>query len=176
MKRKRALLGVGVVAGMMMLASASFACTVFRGTFTVQGNASTGKVTTTGTGTGMTQSVNSGVAKATAVGGSIQIWTDRDTYGRGLPANTYYVRYYNSNSTPGRVGYTDHYHWSTDCMYGSNGVQLGTVQVNSRGRIPKQPVSFGLPSSTPNVAPQESAVCISDNGGAFGNQAPLTIV
>ena len=174
MKRKLICMTFGVTAASMLLASEAFACTLFRGTFTIQGNASSGRVVSTGTGTGMTQTVNGGVAKATASGGSIKIWTDRDAYGRGLPANTYYVRYYNSTTT--RPGYSDHTHWSTDCMYGSSGVTLGTVQVNARGKLDKQPAAFALPSSRADVAPQESAVCISDNGGAFGNQAPLTIV
>lgn len=174
MKRKLFFLPAGAIAVTMLLASEAFACTLFRGTFTIQGNASSGRVTSTGTGTGMTQTVNGTVAKATASGGSVKLWTDKDAYGRGLPANTYYVRYYNSSAT--RPGYTDHYHWWTDCMYGSSGVTLGTVQVNARGKIDKQPATFPLPTSRPDVAPQESAVCISDNGGAFGNQAPLTMV
>lgn len=175
MKRKlRYFVPAGAMVLTMLLASEAFACTLFRGTFTIQGNASTGKVTATGTGTGMTQTISGGIAKATASGGNVKLWTDKDAYGRALPANTYYVRYFNSSAT--RAGYTDHTHWWTDCMYGSSGVTLGTVQVNARGRLAKQPATFALPSSTPDVAPQESAVCISDNGGAFGNQAPLTMV
>ena len=182
MKRKLLCVPAGVIAVTMLLASEAFACTLFRGTFTIQGNASSGKVVATGTGTGMTQTVSGGMARATASGGSIKIWTDKDAYGRGLPRNTYYVRYYNGTTCPPTStrtscpGYTDHTHWSTDCMYGGRGVTLGTVQVNGRGRIDKQPAAFSLPTSTADVGPQESAVCISDNGGAFGNQAPLTIV
>lgn len=172
--RRMVLVPFGTMALVMVVTASAFACTVFRGTFTMQGNASNGKVVATGTGTGMTQTVSDGVARAKAVGGAVKLWTGADAYGRTLPANTYYVRYFNSTAT--RAGYTDHYHWSTDCMVGGPGVDLGAVQVNNRGRINGQPVQFSLPTSAPDTAPQESAVCLSDRGGAFGNQAPLTIV
>jgi hypothetical protein len=171
MRDKRILfVPFGAVALVMVLAASAFACTVFRGTFTVQGNASPTKVTATGTGTGMSSTISDGIAKATDVGGSVKLWTGADPYGRTLPANKYFVRYYNG------AGFKDHYHWQVDCMVGGPGVDLGTVDVNSRGRIDKQPAQFALPVSTPNSAPEESAVCISDRGGAFGNQVPLTII
>ena len=180
MRRKALLATAGVLAALLMLASAASGCTVFRGTFTIKGNLSSARVTSTGTGTGMTQTLNSSVARASAVGGFIKIWTGKDAYGRKLPAGPYAVRYYNSHSVANEgPGYTDHYHWWTDCMWGGPGVTLtgnNDVKVGTDGKIAGQPVRFNLPASTPDTAPEESTVCISDRGGAFGNQVPLTIV
>jgi hypothetical protein len=180
MKPKKILLAAfGAIALTAVLAAGAFACTVFRGTLSLKGNASTATVKATGTGTGMTQTLTSSIAKAHQTNGSVTLTTGADAYGRKLPArNTYYVRYYNSNSDPAEgPGYTDHYHWWTDCMYGGPGKTLaGPLTIGSDGKIVGSR-TFGLGDS-PNrdSGGQESAVCISDSGGAFGNQAPVTIV
>lgn len=158
-----------------MFTSTAFACTIFKGTFTIQGNASTSKVTSTGLGNGMNQTVSSGVARASFNGGSVTVWTGRDANGRKLPQGDYQIRFYNSTATA--PGYSKHSTWVTDCMFGSAGETLGSVVVNSVGKIKGQPKAFSLPNGLrPDTPPQESTVCISDLKAAYGNQAPLTIV
>ncbi len=153
----------------------AFACTIFKGTFTIQGNASSTKVTSTGLGNGMNQTVSPGVAKATSNGGSVTIWTGKDADGRKLPRGEYLVRFYNSTATD--PGYTDHAHWYTDCMVGGPGTTLGSAEVGFNGKVKGQPLTFSLPDGLQgDTAPQESTVCITDLAAAYGNQAPLTIL
>ena len=178
MKRKKAvLIPFGVVALTAIFAATAFACTLFRGTFTITGNASSTSVTSTGLRTGMNQMLTSGIAKATATGGSVKVSTGKDSYGVGLPARSYQVRFYNG------PGYTNHTNWTVDCMAGGQGTTLGTVSVLSDGKISGQPRSFALKRNdgttgtlTKNTAPAESVVCISDSFATYGNQAPLTIM
>lgn len=177
MKHKRALLTTFAVAALTVsLAATAFACTVFRGTLTLKGNASSGSVTTTGLASGMSQSVSSGIAKAKKTGGTVTLSTGKDKYGRALPARTgYRVRYYNSTATA--PGYSTHYKWSTDCMVGGPGIQIGLADVGSDGKIVGQPKAYSLGNSANvDTGGKESAVCISDSGAAFGNMAPVTIV
>lgn len=176
--RKRLILIPFVaLAAVLAFAATAFACTIWEGTFTVAGNSSTTSVTATGTGM-MTQTVSAGIAKASATNGSITVSTGIGGGGQ-LPANTTYeIRFYNS-VYPTAPGYTDHTHWKTDCMAGSSGTQLGSdVTVGSNGTITGQPVTRSLPTGTltADQAPAESAVCISDSTGSYGNEAPLTIL
>src|SRR5205085_9385667 len=95
---------------------------------------------------------------------------------------TYVVNFFNGE------GYDTHGHWYTDCMAGDNGITEATVRLNGKGQIAQQlvggsyqavaqPLQLSLGSGlTPNVGTQESAVCISDTGASYGNQAPITIV
>lgn len=175
MKNKRNLLtGMSAIAVALMVTATAFACTVFKGTMTLTGNASTASVVSTGSGTGMTDTLTAGIAKAHKTNGTITVQTGRDSFGRGLPAKSYLLRYY--NSTAGAPGYSDHYHWQTDCMAGSSGVTLATVSIGSDGRIVGGPITKPIVSANLDTAPQESTVCVSDSGGFFGNQTPLTIV
>lgn len=176
MRRKRnVLVGMCVAAIAVMVSASAFACTVFKGTLSLRGNASSATVTATGTGTGMSQTVNSTIAKAKQTAGAVTLSTGSDAYGRKLPANSYLVRYYNSTSTA--PGYSDHYHWKTDCMTGGPGKTLTTVTIGSDGKISGQPKTIGIGDSARlDSGGQESAVCVSDSGGAFGNMAPVTIV
>ncbi len=81
--RKKAVLSSTVVAGVLVMASAAFACTSWIGQFQVTGNAGTsGTVTADGKGTTtsftMTQCVDSPIAKSTngsPTRGSVTIWT-----------------------------------------------------------------------------------------------------
>jgi hypothetical protein len=171
MKRKRILLiPFAAMAVTAIFAAGAFACTIFRGTLSMQGNASSATVKTTGNGTGMVQTVSSSIAKASKTGGSIKLWAGADAYGRKLPAKGYQVRYYNGK------GYSDHTHWVTDCMAGGPGVTLGSATVTTQGKFSGQPIGFNLPASTANTSPQESAVCVSDSFADYGNMAPLTIL
>jgi hypothetical protein len=171
MKPKKAvLMTFGVLAISAAFAATAFACTIFRGTFTVLGNGSSTSVTATGLRTGMIENVTPGIAKATATGGSIKVSTGRDKYGVGLPAGSYSINYYNG------AAYSDHTHWQTDCMSGDAGVKLGSGSVGSTGALSGQPLTFSLPASVKNTAPQESGVCVSNSAATYGNQAPLTIM
>lgn len=171
MKRKRAVLvAFSVVALSGVFAATAFACTIFRGTFTIQGNASTASVTATGLRTGMVQTVSSGVAKASRTGGSVKVSTGADRYGVKLPAGNYQVRYFNG------AAYRDHTHWQIDCMAGQAGRTLGSVAIGSAGTISGQPRTFSLGTSTRTTGGQESGVCVSNSNATYGNQAPLTIL
>lgn len=176
MRHKRNVLTAMGVASIAVMASATaFGCTVFKGTMTVKGNASSASVTATGTATGMNQTLSSGIAKAFKSSGTVTLSTGSDAYGRKLPANSYALRYYNSTATA--PGYTDHYHWNTDCMWGGPGSTKATVSVGSDGKVVGQPKTIGIGASAlADSGGKESAVCMSDNGGAFGNMVPLTIV
>ncbi len=170
MTRKTLSVPFVTLAAVIALSSTAFACTVFKGTFTLKGNASTTKVTSTGTATSMTSTISPGIAKAKKTGGVVTLWAGADAYGRKLPVNNYLIRYFNGKA------YDSHTNWVVDCMAGRSGVQLGTADVNSYGKFVGQPLKFSLPDGTANTAPQESAVCVSDRAGAYGNQVPVTIV
>jgi len=175
-KKKAVLTGLAVGALAVSLAATAYACTVFRGTFTLKGNASTTSVTATGLASGMSQMVSSGIAKAKKTGGTVTLSTGKDQYGRALPARTgYRVRYYNSTATA--PGYSTHTTWKTDCMVGGPGIQIGLADVGSDGKIVGQPKTYSLGNSANlDSGGMESAVCISDSGAAFGNMAPVTII
>lgn len=176
MRHKRNMLTAMGAASIAVMASATaFACTVFKGTMTVRGNASSVSVTSSGTGTGMSQTLSSGIAKATKTSGTIVLSTGSDAYGRKIPANNYAVRYY--NSTASAPGYTTHYQWNVDCMWGGPGSTKATVTVGSDGKVVGQPKTISIGDSVnTDSGGRESTLCLSDNGGAFGNQVPLTIV
>lgn len=198
-KRKRFILApASAVALVLAVAAAAYACTVWRGTMTLRGNdPSSGEVTVTGLRVGMTQTVTSGIAKATKNSGWFLVSTGSAASNNKLPSkdasgNTkkYYIKFY--NSTASSPGYSTHANWYTDCMAGGPGVLLGSVTLNDSGQIasvqyvgstttlpmvPGVPVKFDLASGLKaDTAPAESAVCISDPGAAYGNQAPLTLL
>lgn len=167
---------VAVIAALLSVAATAWACTLFYGTMTVAGNLG-GVVQTTGLRGGMLQTVSPTVTRASANLGSFVLSTGAQGNNK-LPAMDYLVRFYNG------AGYSTHTQWAVDCMAGGPGVTLGKVTVGTDGLITKQngaasapAVLFNLPGSlTPNVAPAESAVCISNANATFGNMAPLTIV
>jgi len=175
-RKKPVLIAFAVAALTVSLAATAFACTVFRGTFTLKGNASATSVTATGLASGMSQMVSSGIAKAKKTGGTVTLSTGKDQYGRALPARTgYRVRYYNSTATA--PGYSTHTTWKTDCMVGGPGIQIGLADVGSDGKIVGQPKTYSIGNSANlDSGGKESAVCISDSGAAFGNMAPVAIV
>ncbi len=196
MRRKRLILiPFLALAALTALGATAFACTLFRGTFTITGNApGSGTVTATGDGTDMGyKSMSSGIAQATNDNGTVTVSTDAEA---GFPDNklppstqvgTYQIRFYNSiyaGPVAVRPGYENHQTWTTDCMAGPDPTvkTIGTVTVNGDGTIAGQPKTFPLGTSptgsplTPDQAPAESAVCISDRKAVYANQAPLTIV
>ena len=190
MRRSRniLLMPFGAVAAALVVTSAAYACTVFRGTLTVTGNLG-GTVTSTGLRTGMVESVSPSKTYGSSSGGWIRVSTGTEGCCNRLPATdssgaprNYQINFFNG------VGYDSHGHWFLDCMTGDNGVTLADVRLNAAGQIAQmytgagyasvaQPVQVNLGNGlTPNVGTQESSVCISDSSGLYGNEAPITIV
>ena len=186
--KKILLMPFGVVAILLVVASASYACTVFRGTLTLSGNLG-GTVTATGLRTGMVNRISAGVTKASAANGSVNVSTGTDGCCNRLPDkdSSGALRNYQINFFNGK-GFDTHTHWFTDCMTFDAGVTVAEVRLNALGQIAQrkvngvytnvtQPVQVGMGRGlTPNTAGQESAVCISDDTALYGNQAPITIV
>ena len=194
MRRKRLILiPFLALAAVTALGATAFACTIFRGTFTINGNA-TGSTAVTATGNGADmghKSISSGIAKATKNAGTVTVSTGVDPANttNKLPNGGYLIRFFNSvytGTVAVKPGFKNHTTWTTDCM-ADGGLDptvktIGTVTVNGDGTIAGQPKTFPLGTSptgsplTPDQAPAESAVCISDAKANTGNQAPLTIV
>ncbi len=187
-QKKFLLLPFGAVAFALVLTSAAYACTVFKGTLTITGNRG-GSVSATGLRSGMINNITPAKTFASASSGSVKVSTgtdgccnrlpDKDS--NGAPRN-YQINFFNGE------GFDTHGHWYNDCMAGDSGVTKANVRLNSAGQIAEkliggtytsvaQPLQVSLGSGlTPNVGTQESAVCISDTSGLYGNQAPITIV
>lgn len=190
MRYRRRILFVpfGGAAIAMAITAAAFGCTVFKGTLTVAGN-NGGSVTTTGLRGGMIESVSAGSTSATATNGSAKVSTGTDGCCNKLPwkDSAGALREYQINFLNGE-GYSSHSNWANDCMAGSGGVTLTKVHLSSNGQINEQlvngsfkkvsqPLNVSLGTGlTKNTAPAESALCISDAGGSYGNQAPIAIV
>lgn len=186
--KKFLLMPFGAVALVLALASTAYACTVFRGTLTLTGDKG-GSVTATGLRTGMVNRVTASKAMVSASGGWVNVSTGTDGCCNRLPQKTpagvirtYYLIFFNGE------GFDTHGHWFNDCMAGDNGDNKATVHLNANGQIAQmlvgssyvdvaQPLKIDLGSGlTPDVGTQESAFCISDSSGLFGNQAPVTVV
>ena len=188
-RRKRFLfVPLGGMSIACAVAATAFACTVFKGTLTVSGDRG-GSVTSTGLRGGMIQSVSASGTSASRNGGWAKVSTGTDGCCNRLPSKdssgavrSYNIRFFNGE------GYDAHGHWSTDCMTYSAGVDLAVVRLSSNGQIAEQlvngsfkkvnqPLQIPLGSGlTANVAPTESALCISDASASYGNQAPIAIV
>lgn len=189
---KKTMLGVPftIIAGLMILASTAYACTVWAGKFLVSGEYPGGAtVTATGTPTGcsggkptggMTQNVDSNVArtKRSPAVGTVTVETQPGTGCNKLPAGAYDINWYSGK------GYSNHTTWSRDCMSPlmGTGVKVGAIQVNSAGNS-VDPVTganssskFTITSPFANIGGEEGAVCVSDATGTYGNQAPMTVM
>jgi hypothetical protein len=185
---KMLLMPFGAVAMTLLLTSAAYACTVFRGTLTLTGS-SGGSVTATGLRTGMVNSITSTKASAAANSGWVRVSTGTDGCCNRLPDkdSSGAVRNYQINFFNGE-GFDTHTHWYNDCMTGDAGVTKANVRLNAQGQIAQlqvngvytnvvQPVQVSLGNGlTRNTGTQESAVCISDSTSLYGNQAPITIL
>jgi hypothetical protein len=202
-RRKLSFAG-SVTAIVLVLASAAFACTTFKGKFNV----------TAGPGTSTAFGANSGmkhcpppndpksVAEVPTSGGTIQVeafptgtnTTDCPSSQLSASKTTmpfprrYYIYYVNQN------GFVDNggvWKWSVDCMAGS-GTKLSTsetgksdeIWINSNGRSttgdstsPEGPRYYTVPGGqAASSATDRAGVCISDTGAGQGNQTPLRIV
>lgn len=177
--RRRLLVGSTVVGVSLALCSAAFACTVFRGKFTVTGSgANPGKVISVGNNAGMQYCPGfpTGTASAPTTGATVTVKVVKAKNSScplsRLPANTYDINFLNG---PAHFKSPDR-DWQLDCMSGIAGpVKIGQLKINQYGA--GGPKTLALPSGLVANGPNdESAVCISDAGGAYGNQVPITIL
>lgn len=197
---KRRLLAVpfAAIAGVLIMVSASSACTIWMGKFLVKGSVGAGEVAAVGDPTqGM---VHKSVSSAYAInennpGGQLRLRVEPETAGSSnkLPrfnsngtVRAYYLRFDPFTSTSDG-DFPTHTKWKWDCMAGAYGYTMGSsVTVDSNG------YSYGGSTggywyrtiqSTTATTPwngtnyyNEAAACISDAGAGYGNQAPVTLV
>lgn len=191
-----------MVALVLVVSSAAYACTNYVGYMRVNGSGSTNTVTVTGLDTWngpewMQQTVSSLVASA-PTNGTFKVYTEGvNSTDKYLKAGTYDVNVQNGNSSS-TYGYTNHTTWNNpggDCMtwtIDSNTKKVGTVtygspddgKIDSAADLAGLPISvnsnwagpFSLPVGM-NTSPgsYEQAVCISSSNSVNGNQAPLDI-
>jgi hypothetical protein len=104
-----------------------------------------------------------------------------------LPDGTYFIRWHNgAGASAGftRVGYDDYSNDDTtkgsrkrvaDCMEGASGSRVGNTAGYSvtGGNFPATSVTVN--STIANGATDESAICVSDARGFYGNQAPVSV-
>lgn len=195
-KRKVLLVPFTAAAGVLLLASAAFACSIFVGVYEVQGNASDQSVKGIGKswngcqpGTCMKNKIEgqTAVSSDSAASITVQAYPEAGTAQNRLPDGEYYVTWLNGDT------YRSHNNWSQDCMFleGNPDITvLGFVNVVG-GQLP--PTTFDLPDDelTPtsetgiNFRKGESSSCIAssaDNpndswgGGQWGNSVPITVL
>ncbi len=168
--RKKMTFGFLTVVTVLALASTAFACTTYKGRFTVQGNGYTGK-TAVGKNISGQMSWCEPVPTAAMPGSNGSTWNVRahvspqtGSCAASLPDNTYYV---DLQMGTGYVG---------DCMHGASGnTTLGTMKV--RG-------GYSVDSSGNWVwyyydfakSPGEATICVSDAGAYFGNQMAADVL
>lgn len=182
--RKRATFVATVLMVVLGVASTAWACTVFLGSMTVQGNASSSTITFYGSGTGMTHSCLSGTGASATSPGSVKVTVrgiNNSCGNHKLPSNYTYGVSFISDGFNGNTFDT-----TKNCMW--NGGTTGRIALkNSSGSstISVDSTGFGtgtynLPSGLPkNSYPNEAAVCVSDKNtspSTYGNAAPLAII
>lgn len=191
-RRRGVLFGLTVASVALSLTSVAWACTVFKGKITLQGNASTSTVTYVGDNKGMAHCANSnsyayantpGTVKVTVAGVSSSCSGTHklpisDTNFSSLSYGVTYIQngFYNGKYDPNR-----------NCMWngGSSG-RIALYDSNGSARISIDSTGYGtstkkLPSglAKQDGAPYEGAVCVSDmNYGTslYGNAAPLVVL
>ncbi len=183
--RKGLTFGTMVVAGVMVLASAAFACTTFKGTMTVTGNSQTpGTSTAVGKNSSMSHCSVTPGANATS-GGSVTISSTATNLSgcasSTLNANTVYDVNFVGGKAFGKPnpGPTAVYQWLIDCMSppGGSVKNLGTATTDPSGNVAATTYSLTPAGSlTNNNLGEDSAVCLSTPSGGNGNQAPVHIV
>ena len=184
---RRAWAGLAVGGATIALTSSALACVAFTGKMVVKGNAGTGQVTAVGSGNGMSwcPGYPLGRAKAT-LGGSVTVTVTKNTWdtcnaGLRLAAGDYLVLY-SISGAHGRSDPTDKSNadgsrpWIVDC-YPPRPDQtrlIGTMTIDSVG---KGAGTYTLPNfGTVSGPTDEAAICLSDNFGNAGNQAPVTMI
>ena len=195
-QRTTVCFGAGVIAIVLGLGSAAYACTSYKGWLQVCDSSDGAEgvycITSNGSGSGMNQSFSSGTGPTLTRGTeSFTVEVGPITTTNKLPqrdsstGNSYHVTFWNKTSKaydrPILNYGTSGSHWLQDCMYSSlditlgNIKSLGTLDVDANGdSIAK---SFTLPSTAP-LSPSggQGAVCVSDPSAVNGNQAPIIIV
>lgn len=169
--RKKALFGFLTVATVLALASAAFACTTYKGNFTVQGNGYTSKTAVGKNVSGQMSWCDGTVPTAAMPGSNGSTWNVRvnvspktGSCAGSLPNNTYYV---DLQMGPGYVG---------DCMHGASGnTTIGTMKVSggysvdSAGNWVWYQYDFAK-------SPGQATICVSDAGAYYGNQMAADVL
>lgn len=189
--RKLSTGAAAVVAIIMVLTSAAYACTVFRGKMTVTG-ADGNSTFATGSNQSMSWCIapqdnaaaSAGGGAKGADGSSITIKIEPASSGCGSHSpstrSDYHLNFFNGkgftytiSSTTGKRVYST---WQKDCMSPllSGVVNLASNLSYTNGTTAQG--TFRLPASTnKNLSGEASAVCFSDPGGGNGNQVPIII-
>ncbi|MDQ3825085.1 MAG: hypothetical protein M3325_04815, partial [Actinomycetota bacterium] len=153
-----------MAAAFLLLSSAAWACTIFKGHAVMTGNRS-GTSTTDGNNSGMAYCTLTPGASASASSGSIvslnvTAVTKAGCAASNLTAGTvYYLRYYNGAgfTTTGKK-----YGWNVDCMEGASGTRIGdTVNGYTATSTGLSISNVALPNGSTNSTGQDSAVCLS---------------
>lgn len=165
--RKLLISGFGAIAVMLALSSVAFACTVFRGTFTVTPAApGSGSVTATGNNSGMGYCGGgspSGTAIIAAPPGNFTATVAPATSCLVNGSNKLSAGVYTLTWNPGSTGAP-----RNDCM-NPDPDQIGEMTVDLNGN------TLGPNSYSLNQAPGDYQICISNATGGQGNQVGATV-
>lgn len=156
--RKRLTLAFGVLVGVMAMAAAAFACTAYKGTFTVTptGGTGSGVSSSVGNGTGMNYCSTSWGATFASTGQTFDASVSAGgcaTAG-ALRNGTYTVNYFPGGS-------------SNDCM-NPGGLPLGTMSVSGGSGSGSYSLQAAVPGS--------GQICVSDLTAGQGNQLQVNVV
>lgn len=174
--RKPLVFAFGVMAGVLLLTSTAFACTAFRGRFTVTPTApGTGSVTAVGSNSGMNYCAGpTGTATfaapydfTAAVTAAAGITGCNGGNGSKLSPGLYTVTYNYGTSVNNNGQYIA---TINDCMNLSTR-QLGSMVVDANG---DGSGSYRLPASLNNIG--DAQICVSDPTGGQGNQVPVKLI
>lgn len=194
--RRQLLITLMLAALGLLVASSAFACTVWKGKFSVTGD-SGGTVEAIGAGQTMVDcAAATGTAEATN-GGWVTITMepgtcDGSTYTLSA-GDDYEINYINDEAyLP--AGFPTHRNWLLDCMSPADGVDVHRLQPRDNGTADVEidingyslddtgsPGSrdFDLPTLgnyQANSMTDESAICISDPSAGEGMQAPINMI
>ncbi len=183
-RRRGAIFVTAVLMVVLGVTSSAWACTIFVGSMTVQGNASTNAITFYGNGKSMGHTCKSGSRASANTPGSVKVTVrgiNNSCGNHKLPsAYTYGVSFISNGFD------ADIFDTVRDCMW--NGGHPDTIALfNSSGSstLPVDSTGFGsgtykIPSGLPkNSYPDEAAVCVSDKNtspSTYANAAPLAIL
>lgn len=171
-KRRALKFTFGAVGALLVPMSAAYACTAFKGTMTVTGNAATpGSVSATGDGSSMRYcSGPTGTAnvKANTSGTvSVTIGPATGSCTGKLTSGTYELREVAGTWNPSTQS-------GSDCMAPTGGTWPGMKTISVDGNGNSSATATG--SFTPGAAGGSISICVSDTLGNTGNQVPLSIV
>jgi len=173
--RKPLAFAFAVIAGVLLLTSAAFACTTFRGRFTVTAIApGSGSVTAVGSNSGMNYCVApTGTASLErdpqTKGGSFTatVAPDNTCGASKLTAGLYTVTY---RYGPSVNNNNEYFATINDCMNPLPTKTLGPMVVDADG---KGSGTYELIGPNP---PGDAQICVSDANGGQGNQVPVKLI